>query len=206
MKHFWKFAAALVMLFAATAFADPAEGTYSMLNPPQPTHSGKKIEVLEFFFYGCPHCYHLQVALRDWEKTMPKDVQLDFVPVAFAPSAEPMAYTYYALQEMKLRDKLHDKLYDAWNVDHLYLTETDQIADFVAQQGVDRQKFLDFYNSFSVRSEVMQSKQMVRSYQIDGTPTLVVDGRYIVPSLGPENTIRLLDEVIAKVRRERGKH
>jgi thiol:disulfide interchange protein DsbA len=207
MKHIRKFSALLLMLFAATAFADTAEDEYTMLNPSQPTSSGKKIEVLEFFFYGCPHCYHLQLSMREWEKTMPRDVQLDFVPVAFAPSAEPMAYTYYAITAMGQRKKLHEKLYEAWNVDRLFLTETDKIADFVAKQGVDRQRFLDFYNSFSVQSEVKRSKQMTRTYQIEGTPTLVIDGKYVVINQEKsEDTIRILNEVIEKVRKERGKH
>jgi thiol:disulfide interchange protein DsbA len=204
MKHIRRFAAVFMMLFAATAFA--AEGEYTVLNPPQPTSSGKKIEVLEFFFYGCPHCYHLQSELNKWERTMPRDVQLDFVPVAFAPSAEPMAYTYYTLQAMGLRKKMHDKLYEAWNVDHQYLTSTDDIADYVAKNGVDRQRFLAFYNSFSVQAEVKNSKQMMHTYQIEGTPTLVVEGKYAISGLQPEDTIRVLNEVIEMARREHGKH
>lgn len=206
MRHIRKFVAVLMMLCAATAFADPAEDGYTVLNPPQPTSSGNKIEVLEFFFYGCIHCYHLHPALSKWEKTMPKDVKLTFVPTAFNPNWEPMAYTFYALEAMGQQKRLHDKLYDAWNVDRMLLTESDKIADFVATQGVDRQQFLANYNSFSVMRDVKRAKQMIRSYQIDGTPTLVVDGRYVIANLEPEDAIRVLDEVINKVRMERRKH
>ncbi|HMC13479.1 MAG TPA: thiol:disulfide interchange protein DsbA/DsbL [Gallionellaceae bacterium] len=207
MKHIKKIFAVLTMLFAAQAFAQPDTGPgYSLLSPPQPTHSGKKIEVLEFFFYGCIHCFHLHPKLSEWERKMPKDVQLDFVPTIFNPNWEPMANTYYALKMMGQQKKLQDGLYNAWNNDNMILTETDKIADFVAQHGVDRQKFIGLYNSFSVQSEVTRSKQMTLQYHISGTPTLVVDGRYVISGLLPDDAIRVLNEVIDKVRKEHGRN
>lgn len=206
MKLVKKALAVLIMLFATQAFAQSAaEPEYSLLNPPQPTHSGKKIEVLEFFFYGCIHCYHLHPKLSAWEKHMPRDVQLDFVPTIFNPGWEPMANTYYALKAMGQQKKLDDALYDAWNRDNSVLVDKDKIVDFVAKHGVDGKKFSDFYDSFSVESEVTRSKQMVLQYRINGTPTLVVDGRYVISGLQPDELIRVLNQVIDKVRRERGK-
>jgi thiol:disulfide interchange protein DsbA len=203
MKQFRKLLAALAMLFAVSAYA--GEG-YTMLVPPQPTNSGNKIEVLEFFFYGCPHCFHLHPALSKWEKTMPKDVKLEFVPVHFSPQQEPMAYTFYALKEMGKLNRLHDKLYKAWNIDNKMLIDMDTAADFVAQQGINRQDFVSYYKSFTVRSDVDRSLQMTLDYQISGTPTLVVDGKYVVfNQVKPEDTIRILNEVIALARKERGK-
>ena len=206
MKHIRKIFAALTIMFAAHAFAQSEQvPDYTLLSPPQPTSSGNKIEVLEFFFYGCIHCFHLHPELSKWEKKMPKDVKLEYVPTLFNPSWEPMAYTYYALEMMGQRKRLDDKLYNAWNLENQYLIETDKIADFVAQQGVDRQKFIDYYKSFSVQSEVKRSKQMMVQYHIEGTPTLVVDGRYVISGLLPADTIRVLNELISKVRKERGK-
>jgi thiol:disulfide interchange protein DsbA len=206
MRHIRNIFAALMMLLAAEAFAQ-SDGLqeYTLLNPPQPTSSGKKIEVLEFFFYGCIHCFHLHPKLSKWEKTMPKDVQLDYVPTSFNSNWEPMAYTYYALKAMGLRKQMDDKLYDAWNISNLILLEQDKIADFMAQQGVDRQKFLDYFNSMSVDTDVKHSKQMMVEYHISGTPTLIVDGRYVIANLLPDDTIRVLNEVVNKVRKERGK-
>jgi thiol:disulfide interchange protein DsbA len=208
MKLTRKFFSVLIMLFAAQAFAqEGATGPgYTILNPPQPTHGGKKIEVLEFFFYGCIHCFHLHPKLSEWEKKMPKDVQLNFVPTIFNPNWEPMANTYYALKMMGQQQKLHDDLYNAWNRDNIILTDAEKIADFVGQHGADRQKFLDYYKSFSVQSEVSRSKQMVLQYKISGTPTLVVDGKYSISGLQPEETIRVLNEIIGKVRKEHGKN
>jgi len=205
MKHLRRVFAALMILFAAHAVAAPGDPEYTVLQPAQPTNSGNKIEVLEFFFYGCIHCFHLHPKLSEWQKTMPKDVKLDFVPTVFNPNWEPMAYTYYALKAMGQLRQLDDKLYNAWNRENAILVSKDDIADFVAKQGVDRQTFLNNFDSFSVRSDVQRSKQMVVQYHISGTPTLVVEGKYVISGLEPEDTIRVLNEVIKKVRKERGR-
>ncbi len=192
---------AVALLASGTALADAQLGKdYSLLNPPQPT-STKKIEVLEFFFYGCSHCYHLHPLLSAWEKTMPRDVELTFVPTVFRDSWEPMAYTYYALESLGKQAQLHDALYRAWNEDNMVLVDEDKIADFVAKHGVDRAKFTSAYNSFAMQSMVTRAKQMIRSYGINGTPTLVVDGKYVVEGLQPEDTIRALKEVIVMARK-----
>jgi thiol:disulfide interchange protein DsbA len=194
---------AIAVLVSGAAFAQVELGKdYKMLSPAQPTGT-KKIEVLEFFFYGCSHCYHLHGPLTTWEKTMPKDVELTFVPTIFRDSMEPMARTMYALESMGQLEKAHDALYRAWNVDGQELYELDPIADFVAKQGVDRAKFVAAYNSFSMQSRVARAKQMVRSYRIQGTPTLIVDGKYIITGLQPDATIRVLKEVIDIARKAR---
>jgi protein dithiol oxidoreductase (disulfide-forming) len=192
---------AVVLFISGAALADAQLGKdYSLLNPAQPTGS-KKIEVLEFFFYGCSHCFHLHPLLSAWEKTMPKDVELTFVPTIFRDSWEPMANTFYALESMGQQQQLHDALYRAWNEENLALTDADKIADFVAKHGVDRAKFTAAYNSFSMQSKVTRAKQMIRSYNISGTPTLVVDGKYVIEGLQPEDTIRALKEVIVMARK-----
>ena len=191
-----------IALFAnGAAWADAQLGKdYSLLNPAQPA-SSKKIEVLEFFFYGCSHCFHLHPLLSKWEKTMPKDVELTYVPTVFRESWEPMANTFYALESMGQQQQLHDALYRAWNEENMALTDVDKIADFVAKHGVDRAKFTAAYNSFAMQSKVTRAKQMIRSYNISGTPTLVVDGKYVIEGLQPEDTIRALKEVIVMARK-----
>ncbi len=192
---------AIALLASTAVSADPQLGKdYSLLNPPQPT-STKKIEVLEFFFYGCSHCFHLHPLLSEWEKTMPKDVELTFVPTVFRDSWEPMASTYYALESMGKQQQLHDALYRAWNEQNMQLVDEDKIADFVAQRGVDRAKFSAAYSSFAMQSKVTRAKQMIRSYSISGTPTLVVDGKYVIEGLQPADTIRVLKDVIAMARK-----
>lgn len=201
MKLIKSLVVALSLLVSGAAFAAAEPGKdYSLLNPPQPSDS-KKIEVLEFFFYGCSHCYHLHPLLSSWEKTMPKDVQLTFVPTIFRDSWEPMARTFYALESLGQQQQLHDALYKAWNVDNNQLFEEAKIRDFVSSRGVDGAKFSAAYNSFSMQSKVARAKQMIRSYNISGTPTLVVDGKYVIEGLQPEDTIRVLKEVIAIARK-----
>lgn len=205
MKNLFKCLVVAVSLFiGSSAFAALEQGKdYTILSPAQPTDS-KKIEVLEFFFYGCSHCFHLHPQIGAWEKTMAKDVELNYVPVIFRDSWEPMARTFYALESIgQLHPAMHDALFQAWNVDNQQLFEEAKIADFVAARGVNRAKFLAAYSSFSMQSKVNRAKQMIRSYGISGTPTLVVAGKYAITGLQPADTIRVLDEVIAKVRKER---
>ena len=194
---------AALLLIGGTAFAAVELGKdYKLLNPPQLAGT-RKIEVLEFFFYGCSHCFHLHPTLSAWEKTLPKDVELIYVPTIFRDSWEPMARTFYALESLGQSHQLHDALYQAWNVNNVDLIDEARILDFVAQRGVDRAKFSTAYNSFSMQSKVVRAKQMIRSYGINGTPTLVVDGKYLITGLQPADAIRVLNEVIAMARKAR---
>ncbi len=204
MKFIKQFFVILALLCTTQVFAEPVPGKdYSILNPAQPTHSGSKIEVLEFFFYGCSHCFKLHPMLSAWEKKMPKDVELTYVPAIFNPSWEPMARTLYALETLGQRAQLHDDLFNAWNVSHTDLTDEAKISDFVAQHGVDRKQFGDAYNSFSMQSKVMRAKQMGQSYGIRGTPTLIVDGKYLITALHPAETMQVLNALVDKARKER---
>lgn len=193
-------AAALLFFGAANAAVQGKD--YNLLNPAQPV-SGKKIEVLEFFFYECPHCFHLHPYLAAWEKKLPSDVELTLVPTIFRDSTEPMARTYYALEGLGKIKQLDDSIYEAIHVKQANLYDLDSIGAFVAANGVDRAKFAAAYNSFTVNSKIVRAKQMIRSYGINGTPTLVVDGKYVITGLQPPDMIRTLGEVIAIARKER---
>lgn len=193
--------AASLLIGSTTLVAAELAKDYKLLSPSQPT-STKKIEVLEFFFYGCSHCFDLHPGMSAWEKNMPKDVELTYVPTIFRDTWEPMARTFYALESLGQQHQLHGPLYQAWNVDKLDLSDEAKILDFVAPHGVDRAKFSAAYNSFSMQSKVTRAKQMIRSYGITGTPTLVVDGKYLISGLQLADTIRVLNEVIAMARKE----
>ena len=196
--------AILFVLFSTQLLAEPVAGKdYKLVDPAQPTNSGNKIEVLEFFFYGCSHCYHLHPELSAWEKKMPKDVDLVLVPTIFNISWEPMAYTYYALEALGKNHELHNDLYEAWNVKNIMLTEESNIAAFVSSHGVDSKKFSEAYHSFGVNSKVMRSKQLTQAFRISGTPTLVVDGKYLITGLQPAEAIKVLGELVEKARKER---
>jgi protein dithiol oxidoreductase (disulfide-forming) len=206
MGFFKQLIAVLALLCATCAQAEVMVGKdYNILGQPQPVASGNKIEVLEFFSYSCSHCYHLHPLLSAWEKKMPKDVALQYVPVVFGASQEPMAHAFYALEMLGKIGQLHDPLFVAWNVTGVDLSDEEKIAEFVAKHGVDRKKFSAEFNSFSVSSKVARSNQWVLRYGIRGTPTMIVDGKYVITNLHPEDTIRVLDEVIKIARKERSK-
>lgn len=205
---------ALVFLFVGIAFttfgvrAEVVEGRdYTVLQRPQPTQSDNNIEVIEFFWYGCPHCYQLHPHIKAWLKRMPKDVSFRYVPAIFRPNWVPAAKIFYALEVLGARDRLHDKVYDAIHVDKIDLNKEDVLFDWVAKQGIDRQKFIDAYNSFSVQNQdIPRSMNMSKSYALTGVPAVVVEGKYVTSGrMGgtQEDTIRIMDELIEKARAER---
>jgi len=137
-----------------------------------------------------------------WEKTKPTDVELVLVPTIFRDSWEPMARTYYALDSMGQVQKLHDALFKTWNLENTPLLDETAIRSFVSTRGVDGAKFSAAYNSFSVQSRVTRSKQMIRSYGVEGTPTMIVDGKYRISGLQPDDSIRVLKELIVMARKD----
>ena len=191
-----------------SSFAHADQG-YSLVNPPQSTASGKKIEVLEFFYYGCPHCYHLQRYLDPWLKKLPKDVEFRYVPTIFNDDWMRLARTYYALDIMGLEPKLHGAVYDAVQNRNIDLGDKATLLDWAAKQGIDRAKLANAYASFTAQTNVNKSKQMTRSYGIMGTPSIVVDGKYLTsPELmnSLPGTITELDKLIQMARADRARH
>lgn len=193
----------LFVVLTLLCFGQAQAGQFTTLNNPQPTHSGNKIEVLEFFFYGCSHCYHLHPALSAWEKKKPHDVELEFVPTVFNPGWQSMAYTFYALEAMDKQKQLHDALYKAWNEDNIDLSDEAAVTAFVTRHGVDGKAFGDNYRSFSIQSKVMRAQQMMQAFGIRGTPTLIVDGKYVVTGLQPDDMITTLNAAIEAARKDR---
>tara|TARA_Y100001934_G_C12361333_1_gene780919 strand:+ start:1530 stop:2174 length:645 start_codon:yes stop_codon:yes gene_type:complete len=181
---------------------------YAMLLNPQPTTSGDKIEVLEFFWYGCPSCYKLHPQIRSWQKRIPKDVSLKYIPTIFRKSWIPGAKTFYTLEILGKINKLHDKIYDAIHIEKIDLTKEEILFNWLEEHGINRKKFISIYNSFSIANKSSQSSQMPRKYGLKGVPSLVIDGRYLISGrMGgtPQDTIRTLDKLINKIRKEKQK-
>lgn len=201
------------LTFSAAAAAQLAPGKdYRVINPPQPTESGKKIEVIEFFYYGCPHCNNLQTPLRVWLKQKPADVEFRRVPAIFSDAWMPLTRAYYALDALGAVDKLHHDVFAAIHEQNIRLSDTKVLFDWMAKHGIDRQKFVDTYNSFGVQSRAQRSIELTQRYDIPGTPALTVDGKYLLsPSMAlkpdksadHERFFRVLDQVIAMARKER---
>ncbi|MEY8876532.1 MAG: thiol:disulfide interchange protein DsbA/DsbL [Leptothrix sp. (in: b-proteobacteria)] len=171
-----------------------------------------KIEVIEFFWYGCPHCNAFEPTLEAWVKKLPSDVVFRRVHVGFRPTFEPQQRLYVTLETMGLVDTMQRKIFYAIHQQGVRLDKPEQIFDFVASNGVDRAKFIETYNSFGVQTKVRQGKQLAESYKIDGVPALGIHGRYYTsPSLaggegvpevdGQARALTLADQLIAQVRK-----
>ncbi|MES1981659.1 MAG: thiol:disulfide interchange protein DsbA/DsbL [Pseudomonadota bacterium] len=182
---------------------------YSLVEPPQPTHTGNKIEVLEFSNYECPYCFQLHQVIDTWAKQHAEEVELVFVPSLtegrWVPASfEPMTRTFYALEALGQHKRLNDDLFNAWNVNKTPLQDEAQITSFAVKHGVDRKKFTAAYNSPAVIQKVARAKELWKIYGLKGTPSLVVDGKYRL--LGMRDwTIKQLNEVMDKVRKEHGR-
>jgi len=167
----------------------------------QPVDSGKNIEVLEFFWYGCPHCYHFEPLIKAWKKTKPANVTFTRVPAVFRPSWKVQARAYYALELMGEAEHMHSKIFDAIHKDRKKLNTLDTLADFVAENGIDKEKFIAEYKSFSVDGMVRKAVKKMTAYKIDGVPTLAINGKYTVNgSLAGthEKMIKITDYLIEK--------
>ena len=138
-----------------------------------------KIEVVEFFWYNCGHCNGFEPMLAAWAQKLPKDVVLRRVPIAFQDSFAPQQRLFYAIEAMGLLARLHEKIFNAIHAQRQKLDTVEAISEWVTQQGVDRAKFLEQYNSFSVASKVTKATQLQNSYRVEGVPALGVAGRFI---------------------------
>jgi len=167
----------------------------------QPVDSGKNIEVLEFFWYGCPHCYHFEPNINAWKKSKPANVTFTRVPAVFRPDWKVQARAYYALELMGEVENMHAKIFNAIHKDKKKLNTLDAMADFVAENGVDKEKFIAEYNSFSVDGMVRKAVKKLSAYKINGVPTLAINGKYTVSGQlagTHENMIKVTDYLIEK--------
>jgi thiol:disulfide interchange protein DsbA len=152
---------------------------YVKLAQPAPVSApAGKIEVIEFFWYGCPHCNAFEPALEAWTKRLPDYVAFRRVPVAFRDVYAVHQQIYYALEALGKLDAMHRKVFYAIHNDRKRMEKPDEIADLMAANGIDRAKFLEAFNSFGVQSKVRQATKLVDAYKIDGVPALGVQGRY----------------------------
>ncbi len=170
--------------------------------PAQPTAAKPgQVEVLEFFWYGCPHCYHLEPELNAWVGKLPKNVVFKRVPAILDDAWMPLARAFFALDTMGLRERLHGAVFRAIHVEHLDLDQPGVFLDWAARQGVDRGKLAAAYDSFLVDTEVMKARQLSSDFRINGVPSFVVAGRYGTSAYltgGVPQTFEVLDELIAQ--------
>jgi thiol:disulfide interchange protein DsbA len=207
MQHWQKFLSIAVMSFfawgtQALAQTPPAPNAkFVNVNPPQPTEPGK-IEVLEFFSYGCPHCAVLEPMVQTWRKTLPSDVALYGVPVAFNAGMKPLQFLYYALDAVG-RSDLHPLVFKAIHDEKKRIFTEPAIVDWVASQGVNRTQFQAAFNSFGVQSKAQRADQLAKAYGLQGTPSIAVAGRFMTsPSEagGYQQTVDEANRLVNQVR------
>jgi thiol:disulfide interchange protein DsbA len=206
----WFATLALALLAAATpAQAQLTIGRdYSMIEPAQATDDPSRIEVLEFFSYGCPHCSDLSPQIDAWSAKLPADVAFKRVPVGFGnPFYQLMAKLYYSLEAVGELQRLDSAVFTAIHVKGLKLISEKSILEWTTAQGIEPKKFSDAFNSFGVLSKTKRADQMAQTMKIRGVPALVVDGRYLVVGQTVKShgeLLALADKVIDKARQERG--
>jgi thiol:disulfide interchange protein DsbA len=188
--------------------ADFKEGKdYVLLTQTQPTDAKGKVEVTEFFWYGCPHCHEFEPTLNTWLKTLPKDVAFRRVPADFGRWTGG-AKLFYALEALGEAERLHKELFDAIHGnERLNFNNETAVADWLAKKGIDRKKFTDAYNSFSVQSSVSRAQQLTRSHALSGVPTVIIGGKYATNNTmtGSFDVLPgVMNQLIAKVRAEQG--
>ncbi len=201
-------AVASAALWGASAHAQaskPKAGTdYQVLDPRAPVEAGAgKIEVVEFFWYSCPHCNAFEPTLQAWISKLPKDVAFRRAPVAFQDSFVPQQRLYFTLEAMGLVDKLHAKVFAAIHGEKKNLSSAEAIVEWVGQHGVDKAQFVQQYNSFTVVTKVSKATQLQNAYKVEGVPALGVAGRYYtdgsIAGTMPR-ALQVVDALVADVR------
>jgi thiol:disulfide interchange protein DsbA len=193
------------LTFAQTPIKVEEGFDYRVLPIAQPIDVKGKVEVIEFFWYGCPHCFEFEPDLKAWLKRQNKDVVFKKVPIAFRDELMPHSLLFYALESLGKGEALNDKVMYTMHRENKRLLNENDIADWVAAQGVDRNAFLAAYRSFAVLSKARAANQLGNSYRIDGVPTVAIQGKYITsPSIAGARakSIQVMDFLVNKVRKD----
>ncbi|PUE06384.1 disulfide bond formation protein DsbA [Limnohabitans sp. T6-5] len=180
---------------------------YMVLERPLPTEVGNgKIEVIEFFWYSCPHCNAFEPSFAQWVKNAPKDVVVRRIPVAFRDDFAPQQRLFFTLEAMNLLDSLHAKVFAAVHVEKQALNTDASVLAWAEKQGVDKAKFSEIYKSFGVASKLKRAVQLQNDFKIEGVPSLGVAGRYYVDGTlagSMERAVKVAESLIAQTRQGR---
>jgi thiol:disulfide interchange protein DsbA len=193
------------LIFLLTALAQPvtaAQGQrYEPINPPVPTESEGKVEVVEFFWYGCPHCYHLEPSLDEWLKRKPENVAFRRIPAPLNPRWTPHARFFYAAELMGVGEELHKPLFDAMHRDKKRIYSKEDLIRFAVQHGVNETEFRSAWDSFPVELKVQRARKLAARYRLTGVPALGINGKYKTGTSMVQSypqVIEVLDELVAR--------
>ena len=197
-------ASALPTLAQAQAKAFQNGNDYLTIAKPAPTEApAGQVEVVEFFWYNCPHCNAFEPMFDAWTKKVPKDVYVRRSPIAFRPDFEPQQRLYFVLESLGKVDELHKKVFNAIHVEKQQLATADQITAWAEKQDIPKTKFLELYNSFSVSTKARKSTQLQEAYALDGVPALGISGRYFTSGTQAktlERSLQVTDYLIEQSR------
>lgn len=203
-RTFLSAAMGAALTLAMPAIAQSAGVDYTPISPAQPTEDAAKIEVVEFFSYGCPHCADFNPLLAAWVAKLPSDVVFKKVPITFGRAAwANIARLYYTLEVTGDAARLESDIFKAIHQERANLFEERAITEWVVKKGVDGKKFAETFNSFGVNSKVKRADQMAQAYKVQGVPALAVEGKYMLGGKDFNDTLAIADKVIAKARSEK---
>lgn len=180
---------------------------YLTLDRPLATEAGAgKIEVLEFFWYSCPHCNAFEPSFAQWVKNAPKDVVVRRVPVAFRDDFAPQQRLFYTLEAMDLLEKMHSRVFTAIHGEKQMLNTDAAVLAWAEKQGIDKTKFTDIYKSFGIATKIKRAVQLQNDFKIEGVPSLGVAGRYYIDGTlagNMDRALKVADALIAQTRTAR---
>ncbi len=195
------FLAAALALPAQVRAAEPGKD-YLVISPTVPVDVKKgQVEVLEFFWYRCPHCFDLETELKAWSAKLPKGVVFRQVPGILNPNWANLARAYYAMEAIGVLDKLHEEVFDAIHVHGQDLNSPQRFLDWAAGKGVNRKLLADAYDSFAVNTKVMRAQQLTNAYRLNGVPAFAINGKFVTSASltgGNASLFKTLDALIAR--------
>ncbi len=196
-------------LLCAAAQAQPVSGRdYQELSPHHPVATGERVEVIEFFYYGCPVCYEAQPHIAKWLMRAGPGVAIVRVPAVFTESSESFARTFYTLGAMNQIARLHWPIYDNHHFDGKQLNEEKNVVDWVAGNGVDRGRFTELWKSEQIKLQIDAAKKALDGYEVKGVPSFVIDGKYLTSAKmagGVREMMRVVEYLVERAATERKK-
>ena len=207
-----------VALAASASPQDPKNGVeYQTLATPQSTDTGKKIEVIEFFAYYCPHCYAFEPVLEAWVKKQGANIVYKRIHVQRDENVLPQQRLFFTLEALGLADQMHNKVFNAMHVERNRLNRDEMVFDFAEKQGIDRKKFIDAYRSFGVAAKVRRANALMEAFHVDSWPMVAIDGRFVTsPAMSNEGSkeaqneaqlhsqaLTVMDFLVAKAKAEK---
>jgi len=202
----WLFASAFTLLAGAASAQIQPGREFQRIEPQRPVAADGRIEVIEFFYYGCPVCYETQPFLSRWLSKAPEYVAIRRVPALSTEAWEPFAKLFYTLETLGQVGRLHWPVYDYFHFENVNLNDEKIMADWAARNGIERQKFAEVYSSPGVAAKIGEARELLKLYGVRAVPTFIVDGKFLTSARlagGTEQVIRVVDHLVKLAREER---